>query len=171
MRLAILIAFLAIAIVACAPVEQTTPLPSETMPTDTIVQPQDEVALEHDDMNEQHEEDPHADVIGSDETMDPSEMSEVDVVFEVTGVNFAFTVNGARNGDMVVNQGDRVRVEFTSTQGVHDWVVDAFGATEIVQSGGSTFVEFVADQAGTFEYYCSVGSHRQQGMRGSFIVQ
>ena len=54
----------------------------------------------------------------------------------------------------------------------HDWRVDEFAAaTAIVQPGQEDAVEFVADQAGTFEYYCSVGQHRQQGMVGKLIVK
>ncbi len=36
---------------------------------------------------------------------------------------------------------------------------------------GKTFVEFTADKKGTFEYYCSVGEHRVNGMKGKFIVE
>lgn len=34
-----------------------------------------------------------------------------------------------------------------------------------------TSVTFVADETGTFEYYCSVGNHRGQGMIGKLIVE
>jgi plastocyanin len=65
-----------------------------------------------------------------------------------------------------------VRIEFTSTSGYHDWVVDEFdAATEKVSDGESSFVEFVALGSGSFEYYCSVGSHRAAGMEGKFIVR
>ncbi|MDA8597175.1 cupredoxin domain-containing protein, partial [Candidatus Pacebacteria bacterium] len=89
-------------------------------------------------------------------------------VFDIGGTNFAFDVE-----EMRVNQGDTVTVNFTSVEGFHDWVVDEFGAaTEQVRAGdGVTSVTFVADQAGTFEYYCSVGSHRAAGMVGSLIVE
>jgi len=43
--------------------------------------------------------------------------------------------------------------------------------TDKVQAPGTTSVEFVADQEGAFEYYCSVGNHRQQGMKGTLIVE
>lgn len=89
----------------------------------------------------------------------------------VTGEDFAFFMDGQEAPEITVNVGDTVRIEFTSTQGFHDWVVDEFGAaTEQVQMGDSTFVEFVADKAGTFEYYCSVGEHRANGMFGSLVV-
>ena len=92
--------------------------------------------------------------------------------FVLTGENFKFVMGGIDNPDIVVNHGDRVRIEFVSAQGFHDWVVDEFGAaTERVRDGNSTSVEFVADRAGTFEYYCSIGHHRAQGMRGSLIIQ
>ena len=34
-----------------------------------------------------------------------------------------------------------------------------------------TFVEFTVDKTGTFEYYCSVGQHRANGMVGNLIVE
>jgi len=80
-------------------------------------------------------------------------------------------MNGIDNPELRVQQGDKVRIEFTSTKGFHDWVVDKFDvATERVRDGGSTFVEFVAENKGTFEYYCSVGEHRTTGMKGNLIV-
>jgi plastocyanin len=64
-----------------------------------------------------------------------------------------------------------VTVNFTSDQWFHDWVVDEFdAATEKVETWGTTSVTFVADQVGEFEYYCSVGAHRANGMVGMLIV-
>jgi len=102
-----------------------------------------------------------------------SEASSPDVTFQLTGQNFAFYQDGVSNPDLVVQEGDIVRIEFESTEGMHDWVVDAFDAsTEVVTtSDGMTAVEFVADTAGTYEYYCSVGSHRANGMYGNLIVE
>ena len=34
-----------------------------------------------------------------------------------------------------------------------------------------TSVTFIADQEGSFEYYCSVGNHREEGMVGTLIVE
>lgn len=92
--------------------------------------------------------------------------------FVLTGENFKFLMDGVEAPELRVKQGDVVRIEFTSTSGFHDWIVDEFGAaTERVRDGESTFVEFVADQKGTFEYYCGVGSHRANGMKGNLIVE
>lgn len=87
--------------------------------------------------------------------------------FTVTGTNFAFDVT-----EMRVKEGDTVTVNFEAAEGFHDWVIDAFdAATDQVRPGTPTSVTFVADAAGTYEYYCSVGSHRAQGMVGTLIVE
>ena len=93
--------------------------------------------------------------------------------FILTGENFKFVLDGVSNPDIRVKQGDLVRIEFTSTQGFHDWVVVEFRAAtrQVVSTDGATFVEFVANQKGTFEYYCSVGQHRTLGMKGNLIVE
>ena len=88
-------------------------------------------------------------------------------VFNVDGGNFSFSLKEIR-----VKKGDRVRVVFKNLEGLHDWVLDEFNArTAQIQANQATEVEFVADKAGTFEYYCSVGQHRQMGMKGNFIVE
>lgn len=88
-------------------------------------------------------------------------------VFTIKGVNHSFDVKEIR-----VKKGDTVTINFESTDGYHDWAIDEFNAvTEKVQPGTPTSVTFVADQAGSFEYYCSVGNHRAQGMVGTLIVE
>lgn len=92
--------------------------------------------------------------------------------FMITGDHLRFYIDGVENPEIIVNQGDRVKVVFQSTDGFHDFVIDEFNAaTEKVGFGdGETSVEFVADKKGNFEYYCSVGKHRENGMFGNFIV-
>jgi len=88
-------------------------------------------------------------------------------VFDISGKPFEFSVKEIR-----VKRGSMVRINFTSAQGMHNWVIDEFNAkTKIVQAGQSDSIEFIADKAGTFEYYCSVPTHRQQGMVGRLIVE
>jgi len=70
-----------------------------------------------------------------------------------------------------LRQGDTVRLTFEVRAGFHDWKIDAFGAaTKQMSRGQKDTVEFVVDRAGTFEYYCSVGNHRAQGMVGRLVV-
>ncbi len=93
-------------------------------------------------------------------------------VFVVDSSHLRFYIDGIENPDMVVKEGDKVRIEFTSSEGFHDWVIDEFNvATERVNPGAETSVEFIADKKGTFEYYCGVGRHRENGMFGRFIVE
>ncbi len=92
--------------------------------------------------------------------------------FVLTGENFKFVMDGEDNPTLTVNEGDTVRIEFSSIDGFHDWVVDEFdAATAKVWAPNSTYVEFVAGKKGTFEYYCSVGQHRQMGMKGNLVVE
>ena len=88
-------------------------------------------------------------------------------VFEISGENFKFSL-----GEIKVKEGDRVKIVFTNSGGFHDWVIDEFDvSTPQIETGETVEVEFVADKKGTFEYYCSVGSHRQLGMRGNLVVE
>jgi len=105
--------------------------------------------------------------------VDEQMASQADVTYVVTGENFAFVMDGEDAPELRVKVGDIVRIEFSSTQGFHDWVVDEFNAAteKVRETDGSTYVEFEADQVGTFEYYCSVGSHRANGMVGKLIVE
>lgn len=92
--------------------------------------------------------------------------------FKIVGENFKFSMDGIDNPDIIVNKGDTVKIEFSSVGGFHDWVVDEFNAhTQQINSGASASVEFIADETGEFEYYCSVGQHRQKGMKGKLIVR
>ncbi len=87
--------------------------------------------------------------------------------FAVTGSNFSFAPS-----TMTVKKGDRVKITFTDAGGNHDLRIDEFGvATKVLKAGGSETVEFTADKTGSFEYYCSVGSHRAMGMKGTLTVQ
>jgi plastocyanin len=99
----------------------------------------------------------------AEEVMDDS----VAQVFDIKGTNYEFDVKEIR-----VKKGDVVMINFESADGFHDWVVDEFNArTNKVQPGTKTTTTFTADKAGTFEYYCSVGSHRSHGMVGKLIVE
>lgn len=87
--------------------------------------------------------------------------------FTVEGTPFKFSLT-----EMRVKKGDTVKVTFVNKQGFHDWVLDEFNVrTKQIQAPGTETVTFVADKAGTFEYYCSVDGHRAKGMKGNLIVE
>jgi nitrosocyanin len=85
----------------------------------------------------------------------------------VSGGNFFFTPK-----TLTVNKGDTVKVVFKNSGGTHNFVIDEFDVeTKTIQGGAEDTVEFVADKAGTYEFYCSVGQHRQMGMKGTLTVK
>lgn len=87
--------------------------------------------------------------------------------FTVVGGNFTFSI-----ASMKVSKGDKVRVIFQNEEGFHDFRIDEFNvATQKIKAGAEEIVEFTADKTGTFEYYCSVGTHRAMGMKGTLIVE
>lgn len=97
---------------------------------------------------------------------------EPDVVISMTAEGREYFVNGETNPDIVVSEGDIVRIELEVTGGRHDWVVDEFDTwVDYTNAGETNSVTFIADTSGTFEYYCSNGSHRADGMVGNFIVE
>mgnify|MGYP001602120627 CR=1 FL=1 len=97
--------------------------------------------------------------------------------FLLSAENFKFIGDDprqrAQNPDIRVKVGDKVKITLNSVEGFHDWVLDEFNARTLKVKAGDpeTSIDFVADKKGTFEYYCSVGSHRANGMKGNFIVE
>jgi len=88
-------------------------------------------------------------------------------VINVEGENFSFIPNEIR-----VKVGEKVKVVFTSNDMTHDFVVDELNIrTPITQAGDTAEVEFSADTPGEYEFYCSVGQHRANGMFGTLIVE
>jgi len=108
--------------------------------------------------------------------------SEAQQVQNVKGFKLVlnnFGYNSTKGGpDLVVNQGDTVRIILTSVVTTnHDFILDAkspspYNVTSNRISGSATTsVEFVATSAGTFKYYCNVSpTHRERGLEGNFIV-
>jgi len=87
--------------------------------------------------------------------------------FTVNGSNFAFAPS-----TITVKKGDRVRITFKDDDGFHDLRIDGYDVgTSRVQTGQESVVEFTADKAGSFAYYCSVGQHRANGMKGTLIIE
>lgn len=87
--------------------------------------------------------------------------------FAVEGTPFSFNLK-----EIKVSKGDTVKIAFTNKKGMHDFVIDEFNAkTKQLKADETEEISFVASKSGTFEYYCSVGNHRQQGMVGKLIVE
>jgi plastocyanin len=72
--------------------------------------------------------------------------------------------------EMVVNKGDLVKVKITNTRGTHDFVIDELKVYAETPLNQTVVVEFVADKAGEFVYYCAKMNHREAGQWGTLKV-
>ena len=73
---------------------------------------------------------------------------------------------------ITVKKGDTVSITLKNVGGTHDLKVEGYevGTQKITDGQEETFT-FVADKVGNFEYYCSIGTHRSMGMKGTLIVE
>lgn len=86
--------------------------------------------------------------------------------FTISASNYKYDVS-----NISVNKGDTVRIILKDTEGTHDLVVDGYNvSTKVLNAGEQDVIEFTADKPGQFEYYCSIGQHRQMGMVGTLTV-
>ena len=87
--------------------------------------------------------------------------------FNIEGGSFYFKPNLIK-----AKLGDTVKITFTNVEGTHDLIIDEFNAkTKRIQPGETDTIQFVVNKKGNFEFYCSVGNHRAQGMVGTLIVE
>ncbi len=98
--------------------------------------------------------------------IDATEWTDEIIEIEVTNAGLRFMPAEIR-----VALGSTVRITYVNGGGRHDWVLDEFdAATAVISARQSDTIEFVADEAGEFEFYCGVPGHRAAGMYGAFIV-
>ena len=72
--------------------------------------------------------------------------------------------------EMTVKRGDLVRVKATNTAGMHDFTIDEFKVHTTLPLNQEVTIEFTADKAGDFVYYCSMPGHRAGGQWGTLHV-
>lgn len=72
--------------------------------------------------------------------------------------------------EMTVEKGDLVRIKVTNTLGAHDFTLDEYGIHEATPLNQEVVIEFTADKAGEFVYYCSMPGHRANGQWGTLRV-
>ena len=109
------------------------------------------------------------DAMEKDDTSEDAITNDAEAVtIEVGGGAFYFNPT-----EITVTEGDTVKIVFTNEGGVHDFTLDEFDVkSETLQTtGATTEVTFVADTAGTYEYYCSIANHREMGMVGTLTVE
>jgi nitrous oxide reductase len=72
--------------------------------------------------------------------------------------------------EITVNKGDFVRIKITNTKGTHDFKIDELNVFADTPSDQEVLVEFTADKAGEFVYYCTKPGHRTNGQWGTLKV-
>lgn len=69
-----------------------------------------------------------------------------------------------------VNEGDTVKITVNATNGEHNFMIDEYNVSVETPINQETVIEFVADKAWTFEYYCSKPWHRAMWQWGTLTV-
>lgn len=110
------------------------------------------------------------------ETFGEQHMHEEDEAYETEGSVLEITMNAGNYfysvEEIRAQRGERVRIRMQNVGGTHDLVIDELNVqSEETGTGETAVVEFTADTAGTFTYYCSVGRHRERGQWGTLIVE
>lgn len=73
---------------------------------------------------------------------------------------------------ITVKKGDAVKIVFKAVDMMHNFYLDEFNVKgPTVKAGNTNTVQFTADKAGSFEFYCNVGTHRANGQVGTLIVE
>jgi len=117
------------------------------------------------DTNMEEQVEPQSSDSMNEEMMESDSMMEN--VISVEGGNYYFKPNEIR-----VKRGEKVDIEFTNAGGTHDLVIDKLNVrSEMTETGDTVSISFTPDQAGEFDFYCSVGNHRALGMEGTLIVE
>lgn len=72
-----------------------------------------------------------------------------------------------------VKRGDKVRIVFTNNGNLpHNLVIDELDvSTKTIAGGKSDTINFTAESDADLEFYCSIGTHRAQGMEGILKIE
>lgn len=104
---------------------------------------------------------------GTSELVDDEAMMAQGQVVSLLADDFTFGVEEVR-----VKQGEKLTLSVTNSHGFHDLVIDELGVNSgMIPEGETMDIEIPTDQPGTYEYYCSVGQHRELGMKGTLIIE
>ncbi len=82
-------------------------------------------------------------------------------------------IDGVVNPELTANLGDTVRLTIINGDpALHDLKIDEFDVYtgELREDEQSVTLEFVVNQLGLFDYYCSIPGHRDIGMEGTLRV-
>jgi plastocyanin len=97
---------------------------------------------------------------------EPSEVAEGAREIPVTASSFAFDPDEIR-----VRAGEDVAIVLSSTDIIHDFVVDEIDAHVAADGGETATGGLRAEEPGRYTFYCSVAGHREAGMDGTLVVE
>lgn len=72
-----------------------------------------------------------------------------------------------------LEKGEKVSITFKNLgSSPHSLFIDGYNiSTKNILPGNSANLSFIADKTGTFDFYCSVGNHKDLGMTGILEVK
>lgn len=86
---------------------------------------------------------------------------------ELEAKNFTFGTS-----KITVKKGAKLVVAVKNAEGFHDFVIDELEVNSGPIDEGTVWEYTIpTDKAGSFEYYCSVGKHREMGMKGTLVIE
>jgi len=86
--------------------------------------------------------------------------------FTLTARDYRFTPD-----KLEVIKDDLVKVTVQSADHAYSLTIDEYRLSKRIPAGGSTTIEFRADQPGTFRFYSNLSDERHKQMRGELIVR
>ena len=97
-------------------------------------------------------------------TLDTPEVKEI----TIEGKEYSYAP-----ASITVTYGEKILLTFKNMGRLaHNLTIDELKvSTKTVAGGQSDTVEFTADKSGTFNFYCSIGTHRNLGMEGEMEVK
>ncbi len=93
-----------------------------------------------------------------------SQESETKVMLKAS--NFTYGTS-----KITVKKGSTLILAVTNEKGFHDFKIDELKIDSgMIKEGDTWEVTVPTDTVGSFEYYCSVGEHRANGMKGTLTI-
>ncbi len=92
------------------------------------------------------------------------------VDYEIEAKNFSYSLK-----TIEMKAGETIRVKLVNAEGTHDLMIAELEVkSKLLKAGESTVVEITAPVSAkgqSYEFYCSVGNHRQMGMSGTIMIK
>jgi hypothetical protein len=85
--------------------------------------------------------------------------------FSIVAENDRYSPN-----EIIVRQMDVVTIDFSAKDKTYDLTIPDYGLKRVVEAGGAVKIQFQADQAGKFTFYCELCGGLKSKTTGTLIV-